>query len=262
MKIPSLHKTLKTPQKPLKIDFARDLEKLEEKMLRIQQGVWHQKKRVILVFEGFDAAGKGGVIRRLVEKLDPRGVQVHGISAPNESERGQHYLARFWEKLPEPGCIAIFDRSWYGRVLVERVEDLIPHSRWKEAFGEINEFEKMLVNDGIEVIKFFLAISKDEQLKRYEDRLNDPYKQWKLTDEDIRNRKRWKSYVGASDEMFQKTSTSRAPWNLIEADHKPSTRHAVMEIVTKKLRPFEKWMSSQAAHWDHQHLKKKLKRLD
>ena len=258
---PSLSRLLKLKQKPLKINFDQDLEALELRMLRIQQGIWHQKKRALIVFEGADAAGKGGAIRRLVEKLDPRGVHVHGIGAPNEEEKGQHYLARFWEKLPEPGSIAIFDRSWYGRVLVEQVEKLAPKKRLKEAYSEINEFEKMLVSDGIELIKIFMAISKSEQLKRYEDRLNDPYKQWKLSDEDIRNRRHWEKHVRAADEMFEKTSTSNCEWKVLPADHKPSARHLVLSYVTDKLHHHEKWMSSQAAHWDHKHLKKTLKKL-
>ena len=159
--------------------------KLQLEMLRIQQGVWHQKKRAIVVFEGFDAAGKGGAIQRLTEKLDPRGFQVHPIGPPNPGEQQKHWLYRFWKCLPATGTLAIFDRSWYGRVLVERVEHLIGKPQWKRAYHEIREFERMLTDDGIDLIKVFIAISKAEQLRRFEKRLEDPYKLWKLTMADI-----------------------------------------------------------------------------
>lgn len=235
---------------------------LQQKMLRIQQGIWHGRERVIVVFEGFDAAGKGGAIRRVTETLDPRGFRVHPIAAPDPKDQARHYLYRFWRHLPEPGTIAIFDRSWYGRVLVEKVEKLAPRGRIEAAFDEINAFEKLLTDDGIRLIKIFLAISKKEQLKRYQDRLNDPYKQWKLTAEDIRNRSRWSQYVKAVDEMFDRTSTAESGWHLVGADHKPSARVSVLEILTTELKPHEKWMNSRAARWRQLSLRDALRKAE
>lgn len=140
--------------------YKKEIQKLQLKMLTIQQGIWHQKKRVIVVFEGFDASGKGGAIRRLTQVLDPRGVRVYPIGPPTEMEQKTHWLYRFWARLPEPGMMAFFDRSWYGRVLVERVENLTAKKDWKRGYSEINQFEKMLVDDGIELIKIYLSISK------------------------------------------------------------------------------------------------------
>lgn len=262
MKTPLLSALLKDTQPPLEnVDFDAELEKLQHELLRIQQGIWHGKKRVILAFEGFDAAGKGGVIRRITESLDPRGVHVHAIGSPDATEQSKHYLARFWPKLPESGTIAIFDRTWYGRVLVERVEKLIPEKRWQAAFAEINAFEKLLTDDGIDVIKIFLGISKKEQLKRYEERLEDPYKQWKLTEDDIRNRKKWDDYVKATDEMFRKTSTPRARWRLIPADHKPTARHLIFKELIKDLGDYGSWIRTKAANWEHKKLRHELKKL-
>jgi PPK2 family polyphosphate:nucleotide phosphotransferase len=238
------------------------IEALKLKMLRIQQGTWHQKKRVIILFEGFDAAGKGGAIRRIVEPLDPRGVKVYSVGPPSKEEQGRHYLYRFWTKLPEPGTIAIFDRSWYGRVLVERVDRLIPEERWKDAYDEINEFEKTLTEDGIEIIKIFLGITKGEQLKRFEDRLNDPYKQWKLNLDDVKARKKWKSYVEASDDLLAKTSSKHAKWHLIEGDDKNYARLKVLTIVTDKLHKLGKWMDKMAETKEFKSLKKEMKKLE
>jgi len=222
------------------------LEDLQLKMLRIQQGLWHQKRRAIIVFEGFDAAGKGGAIRRVVENLDPRGIQVHSVGPPTPEEKKRHYLFRFWRDLPPSGCIAIFDRSWYGRVLVERVEELTPQERWKAAYREIVEFEAMLQDDGIELIKFFLAIDKGEQLRRFEQRLHDPYKQWKLTKDDVEARSKWSDYVDAVDEIFQRTHTKRSPWHLIPANDKRFARAKVLTTITTELGPHGKWVESKA----------------
>jgi polyphosphate kinase 2 (PPK2 family) len=230
-------------------------------MLRAQQGLWHGKKRAVIVFEGFDAAGKGGAIRRLTEDIDPRGVRVHPIGPPTEIELGEHYLQRFWEKLPSPGTIAIFDRSWYGRVLVEKVEKLTPAPRIKEAYREIREFETDLLDDGIELIKFFLAIDKDEQLKRFEDRLKDPYKQWKLTDSDVEARSKWNDYVEAADLMFEKTHTSRAPWYLVPANDKHYTRNEVLRLVTHRFGNYSRWMETKARKMEILTLKSALRAL-
>jgi AMP-polyphosphate phosphotransferase len=233
------------------------LNELQLKMLRIQQGVWHKKERVIIVFEGFDAAGKGGAIRKLTEKLDPRGVRVHPIGPPHPDEQEKHYLYRFWKNLPAPGTIAIFDRSWYGRVLVERVENLVEEKRWKAAYEEINQFEKMLKDDGVLIIKIFLKISKEVQLQRFQDRLNDPYKQWKITQEDVRAREKWNDYVLAVKAMLTKTQKNIS-WNVINGDNKAQAREEILSIVTKELGPCEKWIQSKADRLGKRKLAKKL----
>lgn len=245
-----------------KILDPKDLiKKLQLKMLRIQQCVWNTKDRVVIVFEGFDAAGKGGAIRKLTESLDPRGFRVHPIGPPGEDEQGKHYLYRFWTNLPSKGIIAIFDRSWYGRVLVERVEDLIPKKRWKEAYSEINQFEKTLTNDGIAVIKIFIRISKDEQFKRFEERINDPYKHWKITEADIRARKKWNSYARAVKDMLLETSTTESPWYVIDGDDKEAAREEVLKIVTEQLHSRANWTEHKAHEHSTKSLKKELLRL-
>jgi AMP-polyphosphate phosphotransferase len=237
------------------------LKELQLKMLRVQQGVWHKRRRVIIVFEGFDAAGKGGAIRRLVELLDPRGFRVHPIGPPEAADQGKHYLFRFWQRIPAPGTISIFDRSWYGRVLVERVQGLAPKRRWKAAFKEIRQFEKLLVDDGVDLIKIFLAISKAEQLRRFEERLNDPYKQWKLSAADVEARSKWEDYVSAVDEMFLKTHTQAAPWNLVAADDKHHARIESLRIVTKHLDAASGWIESRAERQERRTLEGALKEL-
>lgn len=239
-------------------DRLRDL---QFQMLRIQQGIWHQKKRAIIVFEGFDAAGKGGSIRRLVEALDPRGFRVHPIGPPEGDDQQKHYLYRFWRRLPSPGTIAIFDRSWYGRVLVEKVNDLTPQKRIEAAYSEICAFEKMLADDGIEIIKIFLAIDKKEQLQRFEERLTDPYKQWKITEDDVKARAQWKDYVDAGDEMLERTSKKFSPWYLVPANDKDYTRIEVLKIVTKHLKLHQEWMDSQCQKEGVSSLEDALKNL-
>ncbi len=228
-------------------EYEARLKKLQLRMLRVQQGIWHQKQRAIIVFEGFDAAGKGGAIRRLTELLDPRGFQVHPIGPPTPEEQGRHYLYRFWKRLPGVGTIAIFDRSWYGRVLVEKVESLTPPRRIDDAYEEIREFERTLADDGVVVIKIFLAIDKKEQLKRFEERLSDPYKQWKLTPDDVEARAHWSDYVKAADRAFEETHAKHAPWHLIAANDKDHARIETLEIVTEALAEYGSWMESKAA---------------
>jgi polyphosphate kinase 2 (PPK2 family) len=264
MKTSSLTQLLKNHKAFKEIEgdeFNKEIEKLQLKMLRIQQGIWHKRSRAIIVFEGFDAAGKGGAIRKLTRMLDPRGFRVHPIGPPTADEQGKHWLYRFWSLLPAPGTIAIFDRSWYGRVLVERVEGLTDKAHWKRAFTEINEFEQMLQNDGIEIVKIFLALTKDEQLTRFEDRLRDPYKQWKLSEDDIKARKKWDQYVKAVDEMLQKTNLKSSSWNLIPADHKPFTRKETLKIVTSELKTCGAWMEERATKLGKRSLEAALKRI-
>jgi polyphosphate kinase 2 (PPK2 family) len=261
---PSLSRLLSAGRAPsVEVDAAakEQLAELQLKMLRIQQGVFHQKKRVIIAFEGFDAAGKGGTIRRLTETLDPRGVDVWPIGPPTEDEQRTHWLYRFWAKLPHPGTIAIFDRTWYGRVSVERVQKLIPKAAWRRAYREINQFERELIDDGVEILKVFLAVSKDEQLKRFESRLKDPYKQWKLTQADIDARAAWRDYVAATDDFLRHTNKKRAPWELIPADDKPYTHLAVLRYVTKRLARHRRWIESKAEKRRGQSLSRELARL-
>lgn len=218
-------------------DEIKDLQLI---MLRIQQAAFHRKERVIIVFEGFDAAGKGGTIRAITEKLDPRSIKVIPIAAPKKTEQGKHWLYRFWKKLPPPGNITIFDRSWYGRVLVEKVEELTPPDRIDDAYKEINEFEATLLRDGVILIKIFLAVTKDEQLKRFEERLTDPLKRWKISEADIRARRNWNKYVSAVDEFLKKNNTSKAPWHVIPSNSKKFARKETLRIITKKLSPLLK----------------------
>jgi AMP-polyphosphate phosphotransferase len=239
-----------------------DLKKLQLKMLRIQQGVWHCKDRVIIALEGMDAAGKGGAIRRITENLDPRNVIVYPIGAPDPVEQGKHYLYRFWTKIPSKGTIAIFDRTWYGRVLVERVEKLIKKPAWERAYDEINQFEKLLIDDGIKIVKIYLRISKKEQMQRFEDRLRDPYKQWKITEEDIRNRAKWNDYKKATDDMIRETDTKICPWHIVDTDDKDEAREMVLEIITKELKDIYDWMEDHAHALNQDELKTALEALD
>jgi polyphosphate kinase 2 (PPK2 family) len=189
----------------------------------------------ILVFEGWDAAGKGGAIRRVTGSLDARDYQVIPIAAPNDEERAHHYLWRFWRHLSRAGRLTIFDRSWYGRVLVERVEGFATEAEYMRGYGEIDHFEEQLVTDGILLLKFWIHISKAEQLKRFRDRSRTSYKQWKITDEDWRNRKRWDDYTVAVNDMVARTSTKIAPWTLVEGNDKNFARIKVLRTLADRL---------------------------
>ncbi len=209
--------------------YRKKLKVLQYEMLNAQQFLFNNKIGLILVFEGMDAAGKGGAIKRLTERLDPRGYVVHPISAPQPHEQRYHYMHRFWRKLPQHGQIAIFDRSWYGRVLVERLEGFATEEEWMRAYKEIGNFEDLLTAGNYIVLKFWIHIDKDEQLKRFNDRANDPYKSWKLTNEDWRNREKFDQYVSAADEMFAKTDLDFAPWVLVPGNNKYHARIKVLE---------------------------------
>ncbi len=215
--------------------YRKRLKELQLQMLRVQRAYHRLGLRGVLVFEGWDAGGKGGCIRRLTERLDPRGFDVHAIGAPSVVEIGRHHLRRFWQRLPHPGGIAIFDRSWYGRVLVERVEEFTHEAAWSRGYREINEFERMLLDDGVRLAKIFLHISADEQLERFGERLQNPYKRWKLTTEDFRNRAKRTAYSAAIEDMFDETSTERAPWYVIGANYKWYARIRVMELAVQTL---------------------------
>jgi AMP-polyphosphate phosphotransferase len=233
----NLSQTLKNPpQTKLTKTQANKMKELKLLMLRYQQAAYITGRRIVIVFEGFDAAGKGSCIRHLTEALDPRSANVIPIGPPTVEEKGQHYLQRFWRELPNRGHLIVFDRSWYGRVLVEKVEKLAPKKRIEEAYKEINQFEKMLVADGIILIKICLAISKKEQLERFKERLNNPLKGWKITEEDVRNRKSWIKYVRATDAMIEHCPG----WHVVYADSKPYARFQVLNLVTKKLSCLQK----------------------
>jgi polyphosphate kinase 2 (PPK2 family) len=216
--------------------YQHHLGKFQIAMLELEQIYRVERRRGIIAVEGWDASGKGGAIQRLTERLDPRWVQVWPIGKPSPEEQGRHFLWRFWQRLPPPGNIAIFDRTWYGRVLVERVEALARPKEWRRAYDEINAFEKMLADDGVQLVKLFLHVSADEQLRRFRERVTTPTKRWKMTAEDIRNRARRRDYLAALDDMFALTSTEVAPWYVVPADYKWFARIAVAETAVKILR--------------------------
>jgi len=188
-----------------------------------------------VVFEGGDASGKGGAIKRLVDRLDPRHVRVASTAAPSYDEKRHHYLWRFWPLLPGWGGMAVLDRSWYGRVLVERVEGFASEAEWERAYDEINDFERSLTLEGMILVKFWLEVSPEEQLKRFEARAKDPLKQWKLTEEDWRNREKRPAYDAAVEDMVRRTDTGWAPWHLVEGDSKRWARVKVVETVVARV---------------------------
>jgi polyphosphate kinase 2 (PPK2 family) len=211
------------------------LEKWQYDLLTLQQTVLRGGGRMIVNFEGMDAAGKGGAIRRMIRRLDPRGYKVYRIGAPDPREQAKHYLYRFWTRLPAPGEMVIFDRSWYGRVLVERVEGFATEDAWQRAYREINEMERALVDDGVVVVSLWFHVDPDEQLRRFEERLADPFKAWKMSDEDWRNRARWDDYVQAAEDMLARTDTGYAPWTVIAANDKRRARLTAMRAVVTAL---------------------------
>jgi AMP-polyphosphate phosphotransferase len=216
-------------------DYERQLKSIQNRLQLVQQAYLGTPERAVVVLEGWDTAGKGGIVRRLGWALDPRSFKVHPIAAPSARERARHYLQRFWEKLPERGQIVVFDRSWYGRVLVERVEEIADETEWKRAYREINEFERTLVADGIRLVKIFLHITPEEQIRRFGDRISNPRKRWKLTYEDFRNRDRWKDYERAIEDMMEQTSPKRSRWHLVPANNKPFARLAAFQILAYRL---------------------------
>lgn len=215
--------------------YDEEIERQQHRMMMLQQAYLSRRDRAAIVFEGWDAAGKGGTIRRLAWALDPRGFKVWPIAAPNEMERRLHYLQRFWTRLPAHGEIAVFDRSWYGRVLVERVEGFATKPEWKRAFGEINDFEEALVEDGMRIVKIFLHVSAETQRERFVQRISDPLKRWKLTYEDLRNWHKRDAYVDAIGDMLERTSTSHAPWHVIPANDKLFARVESLRVIADVL---------------------------
>ena len=215
--------------------YDKRLPKLQARLHALVERLPAAHRSVVLVFEGPDAAGKGGTIRRLTGAMEAGSWEVVAIAAPTDEERGHPYLWRFWRNLPRSGRVTIYDRSWYGRVLVERIEGFAPASEWQRAYAEINAFEEQLAEHGNVIVKFWLAISQEEQLRRFKDRQKTPYKQYKITEEDWRNRAKWNAYEQAACDMFEKTSTQIAPWVLIEANDKQHARLKVLETVISTL---------------------------
>lgn len=216
-------------------EYRKKKKELQTRLSALHNKLYVQRIPVILVFEGWDAAGKGGAIKRLTQALDPRGYVVNPVASPTPTENAYHYLWRFWTKFPKDGHIAIFDRSWYGRVMVERIEGFCTKDEWQRAYQEINEMESSLVNHGAVVIKFWVHIDPDEQARRFKERQENPEKQWKITDEDWRNREKWDAYEVAVDEMLLKTSTANAPWVIIESNDKMYARVKVLQTVVDAL---------------------------
>ena len=218
-----------------KKEYQEQLKDLQHRLALLHSELYRTRIPVILAFEGWDAAGKGGAIKRLTQAMDPRGYEVHPTASPNDIEKAHHYLWRFWKNLPKGGHVAIFDRTWYGRVMVERIEGFCSEQEWKRAYKEINDSEATWVNAGAIVLKFWLQIDKDEQERRFNERMNTPEKRWKITDEDWRNRAKWDAYEKAVDEMLIRTSTTYAPWTIVEADSKYYARIKVLKTVVEAL---------------------------
>jgi polyphosphate:AMP phosphotransferase len=215
--------------------YRKQRDELQGRLWRLWREARAANRSAVLVFEGWDAAGKGGCIRRITGPLEARDYRVVPIGAPSEEERAHHYLWRFWRQLPRAGHIVIFDRSWYGRVLVERVEGLAREDEWHRGYAEINEFEEQLDDHGIAIVKFWLHLDPDEQLRRFRAREKTPYKKYKITDEDYRNRDRWGDYVAAANEMLARTSVGHAPWHLVASTDKRWARVRVLEETCRAL---------------------------
>ncbi|RCK78307.1 MAG: hypothetical protein OZSIB_1549 [Candidatus Ozemobacter sibiricus] len=218
-----------------KEEYDQQIDQLQERLRDLEHEIYVRRIPVVICYEGCDAAGKGGNIKRLTERLDPRGYEVIPIAAPTKEELDHHYLWRFARALPKAGHMTIFDRTWYGRVLVERIEGFCSTEAWQRAYREINEFEAHLANFGTVIVKFWLHIDQDEQLKRFKDRQETPWKQWKITDEDWRNREKWPQYEVAINDMLAKCSTSYAPWTIIEANDKYYARIKALKTVIEAI---------------------------
>ncbi|MBR6186575.1 MAG: polyphosphate:AMP phosphotransferase [Clostridia bacterium] len=216
-------------------EYKKELKALQTRLSELHNLIYRRKIPVILCYEGWDAAGKGGNIRRIAYPLDPRGFDVHPIASPEPHELNRQYLWRFWTRLPRTGHICIFDRTWYGRVMVERLEGFCAEKDWQRAYNEINEFERQLTDWGAVLLKFWIHIDQETQLARFTERQNTPEKQWKITDEDWRNREKWDLYETAVDEMLKKTSTKNAPWYIIESNDKKYARIKTLKIVIDAL---------------------------
>jgi polyphosphate kinase 2 (PPK2 family) len=220
--------------------YEKDVRRLQEKAYALQIQAFQEGRQTVVAFEGWDAAGKGGAIKRLTALMDPRGYKVWPISAPRDEERRNHWLWRFWTRLPERGELVVFDRTWYGRVLVERVEKLAPKAAWKRAYDEINAFERTLTAEGMRLVKIFLHIDRETQLERFRQRETDPIRRYKLGEEDWRNRKKWPKYAEAIQDMLDRTHRPDAPWVVVAANDK---RHARLEVLRTVIHLLEESLS-------------------
>lgn len=229
--------TIDLSQKIPEKEYKEGLPLLQARLRELAYHLYQDKRLLIVVYEGWDAAGKGGNIRRVTERLDPRGYEVFPISSPAGEDKTHHYMWRFWRRLrpPEEKQVLIFDRSWYGRVLVERVEGFAQEHEWKRAYREINNFERQVTDNGAILVKFWVHISPEEQLKRFKEREEKPYKTWKLTTEDWRNRHKWHEYMAAAEEMLLRTSTLRAPWTIVEGNYKWFARIKCLRTLVERL---------------------------
>lgn len=216
-------------------EYKEQLKYYQKKLAYLGYKLYDKRRPVIIVYEGWDAAGKGGNIKRLTQKLDPRGYEVVPVAAPSQEELAHNYLWRFWKYMPKDGHLAIFDRSWYGRVMVERVENLCSEEEWRRAYKEINDMEMHMYNHGAVIFKFWLHIDKDEQLERFHERESNPLKTYKITEEDWRNREKWDAYEKAVDEMLMTTNTEYAPWTVVEANNKKYARIKTLKLVVETL---------------------------
>lgn len=216
-------------------EYKEKLDKLQNRLEFLHSEIYRLRIPVVLGFEGWDAGGKGGAIKRLTSHLDPRGYQVCPTASPNDIEKKHHYLWRFWNHVPKAGHIAIFDRTWYGRVMVERIEGFCTGEEWRRAYQEINEMEAHMANAGAVILKFWMQIDKDEQERRFKERMEIPEKQWKITDEDWRNREKWDQYEVAVNEMLVRNSTTYAPWIVVEGNDKLYARIKVLQTVVDAL---------------------------
>ncbi|NJK50965.1 polyphosphate:AMP phosphotransferase [Candidatus Gracilibacteria bacterium] len=219
-----------------KEEYKQRLREAQVELRKLQLKIHQAKIPVLIIFEGWDAAGKGGAIKRLTDILDPRSYKVYAFAAPTDEEMRHHYLWRFWQKIPGGGTINIFDRTWYGRVLVERIEGFAKENEWRRAYQEINEFEAQLTNAGYVLVKFWMHISPDEQLKRFEERQHNPFKLYKLTEEDWRNHDKWNLYAVAVNQAIARTSTPAAPWTVVAGDNKYYARVKVIETAIEAIK--------------------------
>lgn len=216
-------------------DYGEALEAVQQRLARLQVLHIVHRRPAIIVIEGWDAAGKGGIVKRMTAQWDPRYFAVHPISAPTPDEKGRHFLYRFWSRLPAPGHVAVFDRSWYGRVLVERVEGFAAERDWRRGYDEINEFEAQQADAGVTIVKLFAHVTQAVQDRELRERLDTPWKQWKLGPEDLRNRARRADYVTAMEEMFKRTDTRWAPWHIIDGNNRKAARIAALTAVADRL---------------------------
>ena len=230
-RVENLDHSLSIPQD----EYRTELKKLQKKLFRLENVMYQKRVPLLVLYEGWDAAGKGGNIKRVAQALDARAYTIFPSPAPTKPELAHPHLWRYWTRLPKAGHVGLYDRTWYGRVLVERVEKITPPERWAQGYDEINEFERDLIDWGAILLKFWVDVSDEEQLKRFEDRQKDPSKQWKITPDDWRNRDKHEEYISAIDDMFRLTSTEFAPWIVLESDDKKYARIKALRIIINAL---------------------------